>query len=173
METITWKNSDLKGNKFDFEIGNQSLGTLTLLSPLSSNASFDNKQEQIIFKRVGFWDNKVILKRNNEFVGEIGNGLVGQTFLKLKSGKIYKLSSNLIGRNLKWIDSNGIAVVEYSFATLKTMRKGFITTSDSIDTAEKAILVSSGLIAGWFNAYRLTIGLLFAGLIFSIIARLV
>ena len=77
METITWKNSDLKGNTFDFEIGNQLLGTLTLLSPLSSNASFDSEKEQIRFSRVGFWDNKVILKRNNEFVGEIGNRLVG------------------------------------------------------------------------------------------------
>ncbi|UXE67199.1 MAG: hypothetical protein KA713_09260 [Chryseotalea sp. WA131a] len=173
METITWKNSDLKGNTFDFEIGNQLLGTLTLLSPLSSNASFDSEKEQIRFSRVGFWDNKVILKRNNEFVGEIGNRLVGQTFLKLKSGKTYKLSSNLIGRNLKWIDSQGVPVVEYSFATLKSMRKGFIVTSNAIDADEKDILISSGLIAGWFNAYRLTIGLLFVALILNLIPRLV
>lgn len=173
METITWKNSNLSGTTFDFEIGNQLLGTLTLLSPLSSNASFDSEKEHIRFKRVGFWDNRVLLKKNNEFVGEIGNRLVGQTFLNLKSGKTYKLSSNLIGRNLKWIDSKGVAVVEYSFATLKSMRKGFITTSDSINTDEKDILISSGLIAGWFNAYRLTIGLMFIGLMFYLIQKLV
>lgn len=143
------------------------------MSSLSSNASFDSEKEQIRFKRVGFWDNKVILKKNNEFVGEIGNRLVGQTFLKLKSGKTYKLSSNLVGRNLKWTDSNGIAIVEYSFATLKSMRRGFITTSDSIDTAEKDILISSGLIAGWFNAYRWTVGLMFIGLLFYLIQKLI
>ena len=173
METITWKNSDLKGSTFDFEIGNQLVGRLTLLSPLSSNASFDSEKEQIRFKRVGFLDNKVILKKNNEFVGEIGNRLVGQTFLKLKSGKAYKLSSNLIGRNLKWIDSNGIAIVEYSFATLKSMRRGFLTTSDSIDTAERDILISSGLIAGWFNAYRWTFGLMAIGLLFYLIQKII
>ncbi len=173
METITWKNSNLSGNTLDFEIGNQSLGTLTLLNPLSSNASFDSEKEQISFKRVDFLDNKVILKKNNEFVGEIGNRLLGRTFLKLKSGKTYKLSSNLVGRNLKWNDSNGIAVVEYSFATLKSMRKGFITTSDSIDTTEKDILINSGLIAGWFNAYRLTFGFLVVGLILYLLPKLI
>jgi hypothetical protein len=173
METITWKNSSLSGNTFDFEIGNQLLGTLTLMSPLSSNASFDNEKEQIRFKRIGFWDNKVILKKNDEFAGEIGNRLIGKTFLKLKNGRIFKLSSNIVGRNLKWIDSKGIAVVEYSFATLKSMRKGFITTSDSIDSEEKDILISSGLIAGWFNAYRLTFGLMLMGLILYLIPRLI
>ena len=173
METITWKNSDFSGNKFDFEVGDIAFGTLTLLWPFSSNASFDSKRDQIRFKRVGIWDNRVILKRNDKFVGEIGNRLLGRTFLKLKNGKTYKLSSNLIGRNLKWLDPNGIAVVEYSFATLKSMRKGFITTSDSIETADKDILISSGLIAGWFNAYRLTTLLMFIGLLFLLAAKIV
>ena len=46
-------------------------------------------------------------------------------------------------------------------------------TSNSIDADEKDILISSGLIAGWFNAYRLTIGLLFVALILNLIPRLV
>lgn len=32
METITWKNSDLSGKRFDFETNTDSLGTLTVLS---------------------------------------------------------------------------------------------------------------------------------------------
>ena len=173
METITWKNTDMSGNKFDIELGNQLLGTLTLLSPLSSNANFDSKNDRIRFQRVGFLDNKVILKRNDLFLGEIGNRLLGRTFLKLKCGKIFRLSSNIIGRNLKWVDQNDVPVVEYSFATLRSMRRGFIKTSDSIDADEKDILISSGLAAGWFNAYRWTFGLLLVGLILNLIARLV
>ena len=173
METITWKNSDLSGRTFELEIGNQLLGTLTRMSELSSNANYVTDKDRIQFQRVGFLQNKVLLKRNGELIGEIGNRLIGQTFLKLKNGNTYWLSSNLIGRNLKWIDASGKPVVEYAFATLTSMRKGSIKTGDAIDKNEKDILISAGLIAGWFNVYRLSIKFLYMAFVFYLIVKLI
>jgi hypothetical protein len=169
METITWKNSDLSGRNFDFEAGNTIVGKLTRLSELSSNATYVTDKDEIQFQRVGFLDNKILIKKNGVYIGEIGNRLIGQTSLKLKSGQVFRLASNLVGRNLKWVDSNGLPIVEYSFATLKTMRKGSVKTSDSISIDAKEVLLSSGLIAGWFNAQRLPTLFLF-GCLFSYLA---
>jgi hypothetical protein len=169
METITWKNSDLTGRLFEFAIGNNIMGTLTRASQLSPNATFVTETDRIQFQRVEFLENRIVIKKNGVFIGEIGYRLFGRTLLKLKSGQIFKLTSNLMGRNLKWVDSNGVPVVEYSFATLKTMRKGSIQTSDSINRDEEGILVSSGLIAGWSNVQRLSTLFLF-GCLFLLIA---
>jgi hypothetical protein len=173
MNIVTWKNSDMSGRRFDFEIGNEIFGRLTRFSELSSNANFVTDKGIIQFQRIGILDNKVILKKNGEFIGEIGNRIVGQTFLKLKSGQVFILTSNLIGRNLKWTDSNGLPIVEYSFATLSTMRTGSIKTSELINDDERGILISSGLIAGWFNVQRLTTLFLFGCFFFYSIPKLV
>lgn len=63
METITWKNSDLSGVRFDFENKNQTFGILTLHSEMSSNANFTTDNDTLQFKRVGFWDNKILIKK--------------------------------------------------------------------------------------------------------------
>jgi hypothetical protein len=172
METITWKNSDLSGRNFDFEAGNNIIGKLTRLSELSCNATYVTDKDKIQFQRVGFLDNKILIKKNGVYIGEIGNRLIGQTSLKLKSGQVFRLASNLVGRNLKWVDSNGLPIVEYSFATLKTMRKGSIKTSDSISIDVKEVLLSSGLIAGWFNAQRLPTLFLFGCLFLYLVYNL-
>lgn len=172
METVTWKNSDLSGVRFDFENSDQTFGTLTLLNELSSNANFITDNDRLQFKRVGSWDNKVQIKRNNELIGEIKNRLLGQTYLKLKKGTTFKLSSNLIGRNLKWLDANGHPIVEYKVATLTSMRKGFIKIDDSLTKEEKEILLSAGLVAGRFNMYRLTFGIMMIGFLFYMMDKL-
>jgi hypothetical protein len=172
METVTWKNSDLSGVRFDFENNDQAFGTLTLLNELSSNANFTTDNDRLQFKRVGSWDNKVLIKRNNKLIGEIKNRLLGQTYLELKMGRIFKLSSNLIGRNLKWLDANGHPIVEYKMATLTSMRKGFIKIDDSLSKEEKEILLSAGLVAGRFNTYRLTFGIMMIGFLFYMMDKL-
>ncbi len=156
MSTITWKNADLSGQTYYFEIENEKIGTLILQSELSSHAHFITSHGSLRFKRVGFLENKVILTKNEEVIGEIGNRLFGQTFLKLKKGNTFRLSSNLLGRNLKWIDTEGHTVMQYSFATLNSRGKGSISTDPSLTLSEKEILMSSGLVAGKFNAYRLS-----------------
>lgn len=173
METITWKNSDLSGLRFDFENNTESLGTLTMLSELSSNASFTTDNDHLQFKRVGYWDNKVLLKKNGHQIGEIKNRLLGQTYIELKNGKKFRLSSNLVGRNLKWMDINGRPIVEYKMATLNSMRKGFIKVGDSLTKDEKEILLSAGLIAGRFNTYRLTFGLMVIGFLLYVTDKLI
>ncbi len=171
METITWKNSDLSGVRFDFENNNQTFGTLTLMSELSSNANFTTDNYRLQFKRVGFWDNKVLIRKNDELIGEIGNRLVGRTFLKFKTGRTFRLSSNVIGRNLKWLGSKGQPIVEYTMATLNSMRKGFIKVNDNLSKEEREVLLSAGLIAGRFNMYRLTFGLLLLGFILYLTSK--
>ena len=156
MEDITWKNTDRTGRRFDFEIGSQLLGRLTLFSELSSNAMFITNHDSIRFKRIGLWENKVLVQKNDVVVGEICNRVIGQTFLTVQNGSTFSLSSNFLGRNLKWLDSRGVPVVEYSMATLRSLRKGLIRTSDSLSREEKEILLGAGLIAGRFNTYRLT-----------------
>ena len=163
METITWKNSDLSGKRFDFETNTESMGTLTVLSELSSNAFFTTDNDRLQFIRVGLWANKVLIKKNGHLIGEIKNRLLGQTYIELKNGNKFRLSSNLLGRNLKWLGIKGEAIVEYKMATLNSMRKGFIKVADSLTKDDKEILLSAGLIAGRFNAYRLTFGIMVLG----------
>ena len=172
METVTWKNLDLSGVRFDFENNDQTFGTLTLLNELSSNANFTTDNDRLQFQRVGSWDNKVQIKRNNKLIGEIKNRLLGQTYLELKTGRTCKLSSNIIGRNLKWLDANGKPIVEYKMATLTSMRKGFIKIDDSLTKEEKEILSSAGLVAGRFNTYRLTFGIMMIGFLFYMMDKL-
>lgn len=160
MEIVTWKNSDLSGLRFDFKNDMESFGTLTILSELSSNAIFATDIDHLQFKRVGYWDNKVVIKKNGHLIGEIKNRLLGQTYIELKNGNRFRLSSNLVGRNLKWMDTHGQPIVEYKMATLNSMRKGFIKVDDSLTNEEKEILLSAGLIAGRFNTYRLTFGIM-------------
>ncbi len=169
METITWKNSDLSGLRFDFETNTESLGTLTILSEFSSNASFTTDSDRLQFHRVGFWDNKVLIKKNGHLIGEIKNRLLGQTYIELNNINRFRLSSNLIGRNLKWLRANGQPIIEYKMATLNSMRKGFIKVGDSLTKDEKEILLSAGLIAGRFNTYRLIFGtMVFAFLLYMV-----
>jgi len=172
MEIVTWKNSDLSGVRFDFENNDQTFGTLTLLNELSSNANFITDNDRLQFIRVGYWGNKVLIKRNNVLIGEIKNRLLGQTYLELKMGRTVKLSSNLIGRNLKWLDANGQPIVEYKMATLTSMRKGFIKIDDSLTKEEKEILLSAGLVAGRFNTYRLAFGIMMIGFLFYMMDKL-
>jgi hypothetical protein len=173
METITWKNSDLSGLRFDFENNTEPLGTLTMLSELSSNGSFTTDNNHLQFKRVGYLDNKVIIKKNGQLIGEIKNRLLGQTYIELENGNKFRLSSNLVGRNLKWMDINGQPIVEYKMATLNSMRKGFIKVGDSLTKDEKEILLSAGLIAGRFNTYRLTFGLMVIGFMLYLTNKLI
>jgi hypothetical protein len=173
METITWKNSDLSGKRFDFETNKESMGTLTVLSELSSNAFFTTDNDRLQFSRVGFWDNKVLIKKNGHFIGEIKNRLLGQTYIQLKSGNKFRLSSNLIGRNLKWLGANGETIVEYKMATLNSMRKGFINVGDSLTKDDKEILLSAGLIAGRFNSYRLTFGIMAIGFLLYATSKII
>lgn len=173
METITWKNSDSSGLRFDFETNAESLGTLTLRSELSSNASFTTDNDRLQFSRVGFWDNKVLIRKNGHLIGEIGNRLLGQTYIELKTGSKFRLSSNLVGRNLKWLDASGQQpIVEYRMATLNSMRKGFIKVGHALTKDEKEILLSAGPIAGRFNAYRLTFGLMMFAFLLSVMGKL-
>ncbi len=165
METITWKNSDLSGKRFDFETNTKLLGTLTVLSELSSKAHFTTDNDQLQFNRVGFLDNKVLIKKNGQLIAEIKNPLLGQTYIELKNGNKFRLLSNLVGRNLKWRGANGEPIIEYKMATLNSMRKGFIKVGDSLTNDDKEILLSAGLIAGRFNAYRLTFGIMTLGLL--------
>ncbi len=160
METITWKNSDLTGKRFDFESSTQPIGTLTVSNELGADALFTTDNDRLQFSRAGFWDNKILIKKNGQLIGEIKNQLFGATHLKLKSGTTFRLSSNLIGRNLKWLSAKGHPTVEYKMATLTSMGKGFIKVDDSLSSNDKEILLSAGLIAGRFNAYRLLFGLL-------------
>jgi hypothetical protein len=148
METITWKNSDLSGKRFDFETNTELLGTLTVLSELSSNALFTTDNDRLQFSRVGFLDNKVLIKKNGQLIGEIKNRLLGQTYIELKNGNKFRLSSNLFGRNLKWL--------------------GASSTND-----DKEILLSAGLIAGRFNAYRLTFGIMTLGLLLYAASKII
>ena len=171
METITWKNSDLSGVRFDFENNNQTFGILTLNSEMSSNANFTTDNDRLQFKRVGFWDNKILIRKNDKLIGEIGNRLIGRTFLKFKTGRTFKLSSNIMGRNLKWLSSEGQPIVEYTMATLNSTRKGFIKVNDNLPHDEKEVLLSAGLIAGRFNTYRLTFGLFFLAFLFYMISK--
>jgi hypothetical protein len=173
METVTWKNSDLSGVRFDFESNDQAFGTLTLLSELSSNANFTTDNDRLQFKRVGFRDNRVQIKRNNELIAEIKNRLLGQTYLQLKNGRTFRLSSNLVGRNLKWLDTNGQPIVEYKMATMNSMRKGSILINNSLTKEEKKILPSAGLVAGRFNTYRLTFGIMMIVFLIYLIAKLI
>lgn len=173
METVTWKNSDLSGVRFDFENNDQTFGTLTLLSELSSNANFTTDNDRLQFQRVGFRDNKVQIKRNNELIGEIKNRIFGRTYLQLKTGRTFKLSSNLVGRNLKWLDTNGQPIVEYKMATMSSMRKGSIIISDSLTKEEKEILPSAGIVAGRFNMYRLTFGIMTIMFLIYLVGKLI
>ena len=173
MEIITWKNSDLSGLRFDFESNTGSLGTLTMLSELSSNAFYTSDNDRLKFKRVGIWDNKILIKRNEQLIGEIKNRLIGQTYIQLKNGNKFRLSSNLIGRNLKWLGASGEPIVEYKMATLNSMRKGFIKVGDSLTKDDKEILLSAGLIAGRFNAYRLTFGIMILGFLLYAVGKII
>jgi hypothetical protein len=173
METITWKNSDLSGKRFDFETNTESLGTLTVLSELSSNALFTTDNDRIQFGRIGFWYNKVLIKKNGQLIGEIKNRLLGQTFIELNSGNKFRLSSNLFGRNLKLLGVKGEPIVEYKMATLSSMRKGFIKVGDSLTKDDKEILLSAGLIAGRFNTYRLTFGIMVFGFLLYATSKII
>jgi hypothetical protein len=166
MTTITWKNSDTKGKRIVFEIGNQVLGTLTLLNELSLNAKFNAANEKFQFKQPSFLDNKINLMKNNLFIGQIKIKLFSKSCLNLKSGKTYFLSSNGIGRNLKWIDSDGVSIVEYSMATLKSKGKGSIKIKNLLTKEDQELLISAGLIAGRLKGYRL--GILIFLLAFSL-----
>jgi hypothetical protein len=155
MNTITWRNADTSGRRYLFEVGEQRIGTLILSTGLSSNADYATPHGNLLFKRAGFFDNRILLFKKGEVIGEIHNSIIGKRYLQFTSGTSYTLLSNLFGRNIKWIDSNNNAVVEYEFATLKSMGKGSIQTTESISVNDKEVLASSGLVVGKVNTYRL------------------
>ena len=173
METITWKNSDLSGKRFDFATNTELLGTLTVLSELSSNALFTTDNDRLQYNRIGFWDNKILIKKNGQMIGEIKNRLLGQTYIELKNGNKFRLSSNLFGRNLKLLGVKGEPIVEYKMATLSSMRKGFIKVDDTLTQDDKEILLSAGLIAGRFNTYRLTFGIMILGFLLYATSKII
>lgn len=173
METITWKNSDFSALRFDFQSNAESLGTLTMFGELSSNACFSTEHNDFEFTRVGYWDSKVLIKQNGHLIGEIKNRLLGQSYIQLNKGNKFRLSSNLFGRNLKWIDMKGQPIIEYKMATLNSMRKGFIKIGDSLTKNEKQILLSAGLIARTFYIYRLFFGIMAISFLFYMIDKFI
>lgn len=171
--TITWKNSDLKGKRFDFEIGNQFLGTLTLLNEFGSKANFNTTKDKIQYGQFGIFNNKVLLRKNDNFIGQIKNRLLSESILNLETGKKYFLSSNIVGRNLIWKDTRGFPVVEYSMALRKTKGKGSIKISSSLTIDDKEILTSAGLIAGRLKANRFAFILLLLASLLTMIGKFI
>lgn len=173
METITWKNSDLSGLNWEFENNSFRIGKMMILSGLGFNAKFITDKSIFHFKRVGFWDDKILIIKDRKYVGEIENKILGTTHIKLDTGQIFKVSSNLFNRNLKCVNLKGQTIIKYKMATLSSMRKGYIEISKSLTDDEREILSASGLIAGHFKTWRLIFFIMLIGLIFYLTSKFI
>ncbi|MBX2946189.1 MAG: hypothetical protein KF725_10170 [Cyclobacteriaceae bacterium] len=153
METITWKNADLSGLVWELEANGNVYGKLKFFGGVGFGANFSTGKKQFQFKKIGFWGKKILITKNGSYVGDIISNPLGHTYVKLDSGKTFKVTSNLLGKNLRCIDLKGKSVVHYKVATLTSMRKGQIEIADSLTHDEKEILLSIGLIAAHFKTW--------------------
>lgn len=163
METLIWENSDLSGRRFEFAKDNLSAGSFIILSEISSTARFNSGGDQITYYKNNFWEDTVFIKKNNQLIGTITRQLFGRIYLNLNRERIFQLSTNFFGRNLKWLNQDGKPVVAYQMATLKSMRKGFVYMDDSLSKDEKEVLLSAGLIASRLKTVRLIVSSVIIG----------
>ncbi len=170
---ITWRNIDTSGRRFNFETANLVLGELTFFGPFLSNAHYYTSQGGIRFNKKGdTWPNRMLLEKDGETIGKIIFRLYKSPKLVLKNGKQFFLSSNLLGKNLKWINSEGEAVVSYTDPTLQSMGRGLITTSENLTREEADLLISTGLVARNYFVHKLSITAFFVGFALLTAAKL-
>lgn len=171
---ITWRNTDTSGRRFNFETSNLLLGELTLFGPFLSNAHYYTSQGGIRFnKNGGGWPNRMVLEKNGQTIGTIIFRLYKSPTLVLKNGKKFFLKSNLIGRNLKWVNSRKEQVVAYTDPTLKSMGRGLITTDENLTQEESEILISTGLVARSYFIHKLSMTAFFVGFTLLSLSKLI
>ncbi len=171
---ITWRNMDMSGRRFNFETCNQVLGKLTLFGPFQSSAHYFTSHGGIRFnKKGGPWPNRMELEKNGQTIGTIIFRLYKSPMLVLKNGKKFFLKSNLMGRNLKWVNSRKNPVVCYTDPTLKSMGRGLITTDEKLTQEESEILISTGLVARNYFVHKLSMTAFFVGFTLLSLSKLI
>lgn len=161
---ITWRNIDTSGRRFNFETADLVLGELTLFGPFLSNAHYYTSQGGISFNtNGGTWTNRMLLEKNGQTIGTIIFRLYKSPTLVLKNGKQFYLNSNLLGKKLKWMNTNGEPVVSYTDPTLQSMGRGMITTSENLSRSEADLLISTGLVARNYFIHKITLTAFFVG----------
>lgn len=145
MKTLNWKRTDWTARNFIFTLGQEIIGQLTFYSSWNFNAVYTDKESKLKFTQKGFWNKEVVITKNEDKIGIIESGFFKHPTLKLKTGEIFTLSSNVWGRDVRWEKNIGEIVIKYEQTTFSAMGKGLIKIKDSLDIEIEKLLISSGL----------------------------
>ena len=145
MKTLNWRHTDLSARNFIFSVGQEIIGQLTFHSTWKFNAVYTDKETNLRFVQNGFWDNDVLISKDDQKIGKIKCGFFIHPTLLLTTGEKFILSSNVWGRDVNWKTEKGETIIKYEQATLSSMGKGLITLKGSVNIEIEKLLICSGL----------------------------
>jgi hypothetical protein len=145
MKTLNWRHTDWNARNFVFSLGQEVVGQLAFYSSWNFNAVYTDKDTRLTFSQKGILNRNVSITKDGNPVGEIDFSLFVDQTLKLTTGELFTLSTNVWGRDVNWKTKDGEVVVKYQQATLNSMGKGVVSVEDSLTDETAKVLVSSGL----------------------------
>jgi hypothetical protein len=145
MKIINWRRTDWIARTFIFSIGQEIFGQLSFNSAWNFNAVYTDKETDLKFAQKNFWNRDVLITKDGKAIGEIRCGLFEQT-LKLITGERFFLYTSLWEQEVYWKTEKGEKLIKYKQATMSSMGKGVISSSDSMAVDRERLLISSGII---------------------------
>jgi hypothetical protein len=146
MYTIRWKSKDWRGRKLLFTNSAGETGFLHFNNAWNLNAVFQMKKVELLFTEKGFWKKTVHIEANSVEIGQVENRHTTSKILRLNSGKMFELTTNFWGRNLRWKDLNGEIIASYIPGfSLVSMGKGEIQFNEELPEDMMLIMAGTGL----------------------------
>jgi len=147
MEKLTfdWTLKDLTARNFLIAFNKEPVGQLSFNDMWTFNASYETGSSAIRFVETGFFRQRVSVKSQQREIGKLDLNVFGTTTLQLEGGKIFTLTTNFFGRNMKWKNDQGDIVVELNQPTLRDLGRGTILTDAKLDKEVTDLLSASGL----------------------------
>ena len=140
-----WTLKDMTARTFLIGFNKESVGQLSFNDMWTFNASYETGSSAIRFVETGFFRQRLSVKRQQKEIGTIDLKFFGTTTFTLEDRRVFTLTTNIFGRNMKWKNAQGDIVVELNQPTLRDLGRGTILTDARLDKEATDLLSASGL----------------------------
>jgi hypothetical protein len=143
MDPLHWKFTDFSGTNINIGIGANQIGQLKFFA-YNSNAIYTTNRTKVALVENG--STQSIVLYNGDYHGKLKAGF-SRPSLTLNDNQTLILKSNFLGRNLRWINSEGKIVMNFVQGTLTSRGQGTIHANDELSQVQREVLISCGLFA--------------------------
>ena len=143
--TFDWRLKDMTARTFLIGFNKEPVGQLSFNDMWTFNASYETGSSAIRFVETGFFRQRLSVKRQQKEIGTIDLKFFGTTTFTLEDRRVFTLTTNIFGRNMKWKNAQGDIVVELNQPTLRDLGRGTILTDARLDKEATDLLSASGL----------------------------